>query len=77
MTIRSQIRGFLRAFRSGLGSPIRRHRGHSLAKALRESTHVRGGSMGMGLGRASTERQHEIVAEGHQDYNASFDDEDA
>jgi len=41
---------------------------------MEESTHVRGARMG--LPRASTEEQHEIVVEGHQDYVESLSDDD-
>lgn len=75
MSIRRQIRNFWRAFRSNKGARVSRHGGHSLANTLRDSTHVRGGSQGMGLGRAGTEQQHKIVAEGHENYTESFKDE--
>lgn len=72
MRITQQIRGFLRGLRSNGDITEARHSGHSLAKTLRDSTHVRGGRGG--LGRAGTEQQHKIVAEGHQNYTDSFDD---
>ena len=46
----------------------------SIARTMEESTHVRGARMG--LPRASTEEQHEIVVEGHERYVESFEDED-
>ncbi len=46
----------------------------SIARTLDETTHVRGARMG--LPRASTEEQHEIVVEGHESYVESFEDED-
>lgn len=46
----------------------------SIARTMEESTHVRGARMG--LPRASTEEQHEIVVEGHQDYVESLSDDD-
>lgn len=45
----------------------------SIARTMEESTHVRGARMG--LPRASTEEQHEIVVEGHERYVESFEDE--
>jgi hypothetical protein len=48
----------------------------SLARTIRESTHVRGGWQTMGLPRASTEQQLEIVVEGHENYTKSFHDQD-
>ncbi len=47
----------------------------SLAKTLKESTHVRGGH-GTALPRAGTEAQHKIVAEGHEHYTKSFEKDD-
>lgn len=75
MSIWGQIKGFVRAFRRGEELPTSRHGGHSLARTLKESTHVRGGNQVTGLSRAGTEKQHEIVAEGHERYTASFDDD--
>lgn len=75
MAIWQEITAFWRAFRSGAGEPVRRHGGHSLAKTLEDSTHVRGGH-GSALPRAGTEGQHKIVAEGHEDYTKSFEDDD-
>lgn len=74
MSFLSQIRGFVRALRRKGNDPVR-HGGHSLARAMRDSTHVRGGGMGggMGLSRGSTEAQEKIVSEGHEQYDKSFD----
>jgi hypothetical protein len=41
---------------------------------MENSTHVRGARMG--LPRASTEAQHEIVVEGHERYVESLEDDD-
>ena len=43
----------------------------SLARTIKESTHVRG--TGGGLPRASTEQQQKIVVEGHENYTKSFE----
>ncbi len=72
MSALGQIVGFFRAFRRSGDARRNSHSGHSLAKALRESTHVRGARGGMA--RAGTEQQHKIVAEGHERYNESFDE---
>ena len=76
MAIKQQIRGFLRAFRkdSGFSNRPTRHKGHSLARALRHSTQVGGGRAG--IPRAGTEQQHKIVAESHERYNASLEKKD-
>ncbi len=74
MALWRQVRAFVRAFRAagrdGRSEHLRPD--NSLARTLKDSTHVRGGRMG--LARASTERQHEIVAKGHKSYVESFDD---
>ena len=72
MTIWTQIRGFVQALVANDTDPSTRHGGHSLAETLRDSTHVRGGQQMAGLGRAGTEAQHKIVAEGHENYTKSF-----
>lgn len=41
---------------------------------MEESTHV--GGARMGLSRASTEEQQELVVEGHEGYVESFEDDD-
>jgi len=64
-------RGFIRAFLAPTEPGGPRHSGHSLARTLKDSTHVRGGPGG-GLSRAGTEQQHNIVAKGHQGYAKSF-----
>lgn len=77
MSFWGSLKGFVREFRSSkgmkgpdLGSA------ESLARTIRESTHVRGGQQMMGLSRASTEQQLEIVVEGHENYTKSFHDKD-
>ena len=75
MAIWGQVKAFWRAFRASDGKGIR-HRGHSLAETLEDSTHVRGGQQNMGLGIAGTEQHHQIVAEGHEHYTKSFEDDD-
>ena len=62
--------GFVRAFRSGAGSHPGLSPSDSLAETIEESTHVRG--LHGGLPRAGTEQQHEIVVQGHEDYQKSF-----
>ena len=47
-----------------------KHDGHSIASVMRETSHVRGARGG--LARASTERQHKLVAKGHKNYKKSF-----
>ena len=69
MSLFAQFRGFIRAFRSGATSP-RDGASESLAKTIKESSHVRGGRGG--LARASTEQQHKIVVKGHENYTKSF-----
>jgi hypothetical protein len=71
------VKGFVREFRSSKG--MKRPdlgSGESLARTIRESTHVRGGQQNMGLSRASTEQQLEIIVEGHENYTKSFHKED-
>jgi len=70
MSVWGQIKGFFRALRRRTGSNLRVP--DSMARTLKESTHVRG--VRGGLARASTEQQHEIVVEGHADYTESFED---
>ncbi len=68
-TIRSQITGFFRAFRSGTGhSPPTES---TLLDAIEESTHASGSGMGGGV-RAGTDEHHEIVANSHENYAKSF-----
>ncbi len=71
MSFLRDIRGFIRAFRERRADP---RISESLARTLKESTHVRGAYGG--LARAGTEAHHDIAAEGHQSYVESFDDED-
>lgn len=71
MSFFRHIVGFFRAFKRSDGATRTSHDGHSLARALRDSTHVRGSRGGMP--RAGTERQHKIVAEGHKRYRDSFE----
>ncbi len=73
MSLTDQLRGFWRALRRGSGRKGGAHRGHSLARALKESTQLHAARGG--VPRASTEAQHRIVAEGHESYSRSFDDE--
>ncbi len=67
MSILSTLKGFFRAFRRRASSP---RASSSLANTIKDSTHVRGAYGGMA--RASTEQQHKIVAEGHENYQKSF-----
>ena len=69
MSIISQLKGFVRAFRSGVTEPTDGV-STSLARTLKETTHVRG--IRGGLARAGTEKHHQIVAKGHKDYTDSF-----
>ena len=74
MSLWKQVRRFLSMlFTKGEGrrsaNPV-----ESIARTMQDSTHVRGARMG--LPRASTEEQHEIVVEGHERYVDSFEDED-
>jgi len=72
MSLWGSVKGFIREFRSSKG--MRRPdlgSSESLAKTIKESTHVRGGQ-GTALSRASTEEQLEIVVEGHENYTKSF-----
>ena len=70
MRLVDELVGFIRVFRRVRGGPSPPT---SLARTLRDSTHVRGAHGGMG--RAGTEHQHEIVADGHERYARSFDAE--
>ncbi|MDX1689549.1 MAG: hypothetical protein R3290_00860 [Acidimicrobiia bacterium] len=76
MRIWWRLEAFWRSFRDAKGTGPARHGGDSLARALRESTHVRGGSQGMGMGRGGTEAHHRIVAEGHEHSTTSLEDDD-
>lgn len=74
MSLWSNVKGFIRAFQSGAGTNPNLKPSSSLARTIEESTHVRGGGPGGGggLSRGSTEAQHKIVAEGHDNYEKSF-----
>ena len=66
------MKGFVREFRASKGmSRPDLGSADSLARTIKESTHVRGGA-GTALSRASTEEQLEIVIEGHESYTKSF-----
>jgi hypothetical protein len=75
MSLWGSLKGFVREFRASKGMK-RADLGpeESLARTIRESTHVRGGQQMMGLSRASTEQQLEIVVEGHENYTKSLHD---
>ena len=68
------IRRFLSALFRKAERPRSTNPVESIARTMEESTHVRGARMG--LPRASTEEQHEIVVEGHESYVESFEDDD-
>ena len=68
--MRSLIRFVKLLFRPASAYPRRPKAPDSLARTLKDSTHVRGGDGGMM--RASTEQQHKVVAEGHENYTKSF-----
>lgn len=72
MRLWNDIEGFVRAFRSPRGDDGELGSPPSLARTLDGSTHVRGARDG--IARASTEPQHEIVIEGHEEYLRSFED---
>lgn len=74
MGVIDRLRAFWRAFRRNEPSEPVRHSGHSLARTLEDSTHVRG--LEGGMARAGTEEQHELVAEGHEQYTKSLRDDD-
>ena len=67
MSILGQVKGFFRAFRSSTTKP-NDPSGSSLAKTLKDSTHVGG----RGAPRAGTRGQHKIVTKGHDSYTKSF-----
>lgn len=73
MSLWYSIKGFFEAFRAKSADDAGPGPLSSLARTMEESTHVRGGRGG--LARASTEDQHEIVIEGHEDYVGSFEDD--
>lgn len=70
MSFTGQLRGFWRAFRSGKDASATKHSGHSLARAMKESTHIRSGSP-----VATTEAQAQIAADGHENFAKSFESE--
>ncbi len=71
MTIISDLRMFVRRLFRSSNYPSAPKTPDSLARTIKESTHVRGGDLG--LSRAGTEAHHDIVAKGHKNYEASFD----
>jgi len=76
MGIKSQLRGFIRAFRTDSGKKPGRHRGHALARTFKDGTTIAGGnvpsaSMGSGVGQ----RQGDLFAEASERYDASFDED--
>ncbi len=70
VSIWSDLRGFVRMLRRDL--PRQARAPTSLARTLRDSAHVRG--LRGFLPRAGTEQQHEIVADAHERYDASFNE---
>lgn len=74
MSFWSQARRFLSALFRRDGPRRSSNPVESIARTMEDSTHVRGTRMG--LPRASTEEQHEIVVEGHEHYVESFEDDD-
>lgn len=74
MAFLRRLKAFWREFRAPTRSSKGRHGGHSLARTLRDSTHVRGARGGMP--RAGTEQHHKIVVDGHGRYTKSFKSKD-
>ena len=70
------LRGFIRAFRSDDGPALPDHSGHSVARAVRDSSTVAGTGMSGGGVNTSNDAQMKIIAKGHQDYSDSFDADD-
>ncbi len=71
MSLVAQVKGFLRAFRSGENSSYR-HSGHALARTLKDATQTGGGGKS-GYARG-TEAISKIAAESAERYDQSFDD---
>ncbi len=76
MAIREQLRGFIRAFRTGAGSKPGRHRGHAIARTFRDGTTLAGGNApGAGLGNVANNRSNDLFVEASERYDASFDED--
>lgn len=76
MRWRTQLRGFVRALRTGSGSKPRRHRGHALARTFKDGTTIAGANVpAAGLGAISNSRGDDLLAEASERYDASFDDD--
>ena len=72
MGIRSQIRGFSRAFRRGVGGRVRpRHSGDALGRTAKDALNLPGNRSGNFTG---TQSAHDHVAAGADDYDKSFGD---
>ena len=72
-TIRRHISGFVRAFRAGPGSRPGRHRGHALARTVKDGTTLCGGNASTGLGTVANARRERLMVESAERYDASFD----
>ena len=73
MTIRSQVRGFLRAFRAAKPGRRARHRGHAIARTLKHGTTIVGGNANTSLGNIGNQRREELMIEAAERYDASFE----
>ena len=74
MSLRSQLRGFLRAFRANQGGPRFKHKGHAIARTIKHGTTVIGGNANASLGNIGNSRREEMMVEASERYDASFED---
>lgn len=74
MSVLDQVRGFLRAFRNHRPEPVRRHRGHALARTFKDGTTLNGtgGSLGAGIGVGNNTRREDLLTEASERYDESF-----
>lgn len=66
------LKGFVRAFRTGAGSQPGRHKGHAIARTIKDGTTLCGGNANTSMGNVATERREKLMVEAAERYDASF-----